>query len=54
MTFTVEVANPSVEAVNLTSLTDDVFGDLLSAARIHCCRRTPAPLRRRASRSEAR
>ena len=31
VTFTVEVANSSVEVVTLTSLTDDVFGDLLNA-----------------------
>ncbi len=32
VTFTVAVANRSVEAVALTSLTDDVFGDLLDPA----------------------
>ncbi|MCB2223439.1 MAG: DUF11 domain-containing protein, partial [Actinobacteria bacterium] len=32
VTFTVEVANTSVEAVTLTSLSDDVFGDLLDGA----------------------
>ena len=31
VTFTVEVTNSSVEDVTLTSLTDDVFGDLLNA-----------------------
>ncbi|MBN2114448.1 MAG: hypothetical protein JW785_10020, partial [Acidimicrobiia bacterium] len=31
VTFTVEVANPSVEPVTLVSLGDDVFGDLLDA-----------------------
>jgi len=32
ITFAVEVANTSVEAVTLTSLSDDVFGDLLDGA----------------------
>ena len=32
VTFTVEVENLSVEAVTLTSLSDDVFGDLLDPA----------------------